>query len=332
MMHIKCVLVEMIIIGTINKTYGEEMNDLLFDFRHMRALAAVVECGSFSAGAKRLGQTQSAVSQMIADMEKNFSIEVFDRRKRPVKLTLAGEEVYKYAVKILFESKQMQEQFYAIKKGQLPLLRLGVVDSMTQLLVFEVLELLAPRVNRIIQITGTAPDLLNALQQGKIDLAITAVSANVPENVLLYPLVNEKYLVVTPKAWPEMSLEALCKDAKYVAYAGWTPTGEQTISWLKWRLIKPEVQFELARADTVLNMIAAGYGWTLATPIFLASHVSRLDQFNMQLLPNPGQSRNVGLLCREGEFSDFMKNFAIDLKKELLKKLEPDFHGYFELM
>ena len=51
------------------------------ELRHLLALVAVVEAGTFSAAAERLGYTQSAVSQQIANLERIIGerlIEPFD--------------------------------------------------------------------------------------------------------------------------------------------------------------------------------------------------------------------------------------------------------------
>lgn len=57
----------------------------------LRAFNAVVDEGNYSAAARRLGMSQPAVSQAIQDLEKAFSIKLFERRGRslvPTQLAL----------------------------------------------------------------------------------------------------------------------------------------------------------------------------------------------------------------------------------------------------
>ncbi|HEY9376078.1 MAG TPA: LysR family transcriptional regulator, partial [Jiangellaceae bacterium] len=63
------------------------------EMRHLLALVAVVETGTFSKAAEQLGYTQSAVSQQVATLERIVGAPLFERPggPRPVRLTAAGE-------------------------------------------------------------------------------------------------------------------------------------------------------------------------------------------------------------------------------------------------
>lgn len=56
----------------------------------LRAFIAAVEEGSFSAGARRLHRAQSAVSELISNLEAQIGVVLFDRSERYPKLTPAG--------------------------------------------------------------------------------------------------------------------------------------------------------------------------------------------------------------------------------------------------
>ena len=63
------------------------------EMRHLLALVAVVESGTFSAAAEQLGYTQSAVSQQVGTLERMVGAPLFERPggRRTVQLTTAGE-------------------------------------------------------------------------------------------------------------------------------------------------------------------------------------------------------------------------------------------------
>jgi len=67
----------------------------------LEIFAAVVQEGSFSGAASRLYMTQPAVSQHIQDLEASLGTKLFDRRRRGVHLTAAGETLHDYTRKIL---------------------------------------------------------------------------------------------------------------------------------------------------------------------------------------------------------------------------------------
>ena len=71
------------------------------DFK-LKVFMAVAENGSFTIAAKALGVTQPAVSQNIAELERNMGAELFTRGRGAVTLTAAGITFKEYAEKILY--------------------------------------------------------------------------------------------------------------------------------------------------------------------------------------------------------------------------------------
>ncbi len=65
----------------------------------LKAFLAVARFGSFSAAAKELGISQSAISQSVAELEKQCECKLF-LRTGPVALTLEGERFKPYAEEI----------------------------------------------------------------------------------------------------------------------------------------------------------------------------------------------------------------------------------------
>ena len=82
---------------------GEHDLWLGVEVRHLAALRAVAEEGTFGAAALRLGYAQSAISQQIAALERYVGHRLFDRPggSRPVQLTRAGELLLGHAETIM---------------------------------------------------------------------------------------------------------------------------------------------------------------------------------------------------------------------------------------
>lgn len=71
------------------------------DLITLRAVVSVVDEGSFSGAAKKIGRTQSAVSLQIAKLEERMDILLFERTSRSLAQTPAGEVFTAYARRIL---------------------------------------------------------------------------------------------------------------------------------------------------------------------------------------------------------------------------------------
>lgn len=79
--------------------YAERMVDL----KHLRALVAVVDEGTFTDAAARLGVSQAAVSRSVAALEKELGTRLLRRTSREVSLTADGQQVLARARRILTE-------------------------------------------------------------------------------------------------------------------------------------------------------------------------------------------------------------------------------------
>ena len=63
----------------------------------METFVAVVEAGSFSIAAQRLGVGQPAVSKAIAQLEESLGVSLLSRSTRGVATTEAGENFYAHS-------------------------------------------------------------------------------------------------------------------------------------------------------------------------------------------------------------------------------------------
>jgi DNA-binding transcriptional LysR family regulator len=69
----------------------------------------IVEEGSFTAAAKKLDVTPSALSKLVTRLEKALSIKLFERSTRTLLITRSGQKVYDQAVIMLNAAKQAVE-------------------------------------------------------------------------------------------------------------------------------------------------------------------------------------------------------------------------------
>src|SRR2546428_12904389 len=101
------------------------------ELRHLIALKAVSDEGSFGRAAKSLGYTQSAISQQIATLERIVGEHLIDRPggPRPVSLTEAGSLLLKHAEAITARLQAAQADLSALRAGDTRPLRVGTYQS-----------------------------------------------------------------------------------------------------------------------------------------------------------------------------------------------------------
>jgi DNA-binding transcriptional LysR family regulator len=114
------------------------------EIRHLAALVAVANEGSFARAATALGFTQSAVSQQIASLEKAVGLPVLDRPKgpRPAELTPAGRLLLGHARDVLTRIESVSTELDQLRRGVTGRLVIGTFQSVSA-------EILPPVVGRM---------------------------------------------------------------------------------------------------------------------------------------------------------------------------------------
>lgn len=100
------------------------------ELRHLRYFIAVADELSFSHAAERLGIAQPPLSQQIQALEAQLSVQLFDRKKRPLQLTQAGAAFLEEARSILKTLEQAVTKTQRIQQGELGCLTIGFTSAM----------------------------------------------------------------------------------------------------------------------------------------------------------------------------------------------------------
>jgi DNA-binding transcriptional LysR family regulator len=83
----------------------------------LRAFIAAVDEGSFSAGARKLHRAQSAISELVSNLEAQLSVVLFDRSERYPKLTPAGVQLVADARGVLANVDLLKARAKGISRG-----------------------------------------------------------------------------------------------------------------------------------------------------------------------------------------------------------------------
>jgi DNA-binding transcriptional LysR family regulator len=78
------------------------------DIRHFKTFKSIIEEGSFSNAALKLGYTQSTVTSQIQQLEQELSIKLFEKIGRNMILTPLGKELIPYAEELLSTVKKIE--------------------------------------------------------------------------------------------------------------------------------------------------------------------------------------------------------------------------------
>jgi DNA-binding transcriptional LysR family regulator len=180
--------------------------DLDLDLRHLRAFVAVAEELHFGRAAARLGLAQPPVSMMIARIEKQLGVRLFDRTSRRVYLTPAGERLLAEAQRLIDVADQTMLRIGEIRDGEAGRLRIGAAPSVLAAVVPRVLRPLrevAPNVEIHVDATQLERQT-RMVRDGALDLAFLVLpdteSAPAHPELDFVPLLRERLMVAVSEA------------------------------------------------------------------------------------------------------------------------------------
>jgi DNA-binding transcriptional LysR family regulator len=152
------------------------------ELRHLAALRAIVEEGSFNRAALRLGYTQSAVSQQIGALERIVGHRLLNRQigSNKVSLTPAGERFLAHADRLLDGLLTAEADLADLRRGGGERLAVGTYQSVGVRVLPEVLRRFSatwPGVDVQLVESWSDDELLAQLRRG--DLSLTFATAPV---------------------------------------------------------------------------------------------------------------------------------------------------------
>ena len=87
------------------------------------------ECGSFTKAAELLNYSQSSISRMINDLEREWKVALLERSVGGVKLTSDGMKLLPYAKSVVAEFEKLQMEIDELNGLQSGLIRIGTFSS-----------------------------------------------------------------------------------------------------------------------------------------------------------------------------------------------------------
>ncbi len=269
--------------------------------RQLEYLVAVAEERSFQRAARRCHVTQPALSTQIRQLEDLLEVILFERDRRRVLVTPAGEALLARAREVLAAADDLVTAARAFTQPMAGTLRLGVIPTVAPFLLPSVL----PRIRRefpalrlLLREDQTA-DLVAACEAGRIDLLLLALEADLGR-LISEPLFDDPFLLAVPEGHrlarrgrlPETALEGeevlLLEDGHCLR--------DQTLAVCR-EAGAPEVgDFRASSLATLVEMVASGVGVTLLPRLAEASVLR--EGLVLRRFAAPEPRRTIGLAWR----------------------------------
>jgi DNA-binding transcriptional LysR family regulator len=301
--------------------------------RALEVFAVVAKTGTMVAAAKQLKLTQPAISQMVAGLEQSLGIQLFDRSVRPPVLTLQGTALIKHAAAITESVRQFRSTVRLGRAAQLPLLRIGILNSFATTMgpyVFKQLRNIAAEWSID---SGFHATRFRTVVDRDFDFAITADESAVPDEVKAVPILTEPFLIVVPAKYKDrdLALPRMAEELDLIRFGRDPALHARFDRALEKRGVIAQHRYHLDTTEAVLAMVAVGSGWTILPPLAVIKSVQRGEP--IRAVPFPGKpfyrTINVVSLKSEGQsLARQIRDASIDALKEYfmppLRKLMPE--------
>jgi len=173
------------------------------ELRHLETFVKINELKSFSKAAEELFLTQPTVSKQIIDLENYFKIKVFDRTKRSVALTRAGELLLRYAKDFISLKKEMTEAIDAFKGLKTGSIVVGASNIPGVYIIPETLNVFKKKYEgiKVKLLISDSKEIINKTEQGEIDIGFVGDRDNA-KNLIYKKFFDDTIVVAAPKNFP----------------------------------------------------------------------------------------------------------------------------------
>ncbi|MGG5315165.1 LysR family transcriptional regulator [Enterococcus sp. AZ072] len=239
------------------------------DIQKLETFIQLAEHLNYSKAAEETYTTQGNVSKHILALEKELTVNLFNRSKRQVTLSAAGHELLPYAQEIVHQTHLMQEKAAQVKQRQQHSLTIYTIPTLIN---YPALEKIAtfrnqhPEVNLLLKETENEP--LSAIRFFDENTLFFTRLFQLPEHSFDYKIVDQDcFVAVLPADHPlaeekELSLERLEREA-FLLLGKETGLLKPILQLCQQSGFTPENNYGGSRIDLILNMIASGLGISL---------------------------------------------------------------------
>jgi LysR family transcriptional regulator, hydrogen peroxide-inducible genes activator len=271
--------------------------------RQLECLVAVAETRSFRGAATALGISQPALSAQVQAAEHVLGIQVFERDRRSVLITPAGDDVVNRAREALIAVDAVGDA--ARRRGE-PLvgsLRLGVIPTIAPYW----LPALLPEVHRrfprleLILREDQTHRLLAQLSAGQLELALLAIP--VQGDFTTAPVAREGFIAAAPRGAPLIKnrgrlTERDLDDQVVLLLEDGHCLRDQALEVCKRAGAIESVGVRATSLPTLVQMVAGGLGVTLLPEAAVATLVQKHGPVGLAEFAKPVPGRTIGLAWR----------------------------------
>ena len=298
------------------------------NIRDLKYLVAVADTHHFGHAAERCFVSQPTLSGQIKKLEEQLGVTLFERTKRSVKTTRLGEAITAQARKVLEQADALQQLAKSYQDPLVGPLQIGAIPTLSPYLMPLILKPLKkqyPQMKLVLSEEMT-DSLLVRLGKHEIDAALLATPVDDP-SLKSIPLFDEPFWLVHPRDHPLSKKKKINQadldgtDLLLLAEGHCFAEQSMEVCHLQERDTQGDLaDLRAASLETLLQMVAAGFGSTLLPALALKTASAKDSDLVVRQLQLPDTFRRISLVYR----STFPRQQALEAFTEIVLKNLPD--------
>lgn len=231
--------------------------------RHWKIFVAVAECGTMSQAARDLQITQPSISQAISEIEREYSVLLFERVGKRLYLTDTGRSFLPYTKRLLSMEDELDE--FLRSAASRKQIRIGATVTVGTCLISPLVEELERRIPGIRTVVSVANTQIveNRLLSGELDVGLVEGLVRSPD-LRWEPAICDELVFVCSRNHPfcgreQIALSDLTKQSLILREQG-SGTRAQLESLLRLRGVAADVRWDCSSTEAILNAVARGHG------------------------------------------------------------------------
>lgn len=272
----------------------------------LKYVLAVAEYKNFTLAAEKCFVTQPTLSMQIQKVEEELGIQIFDRTKKPIKITEIGEKIVVQSKSIVNEADRIQDivdQQKGFIGGEF---RLGIIPTIMPTLLPMFLKNFIkkyPKIKLIIEELNTE-DIIFKLNNGHLDAAIAATPLN-EEKIKEVVLYFEPFVAYIPDdhnafSKKEIEISDLNMDEILLLQDGHCFRDSVLNLCKNNNIANNQFQIESGSFETLIKLADEGLGTTLL-PYLHTLDLKEKDQLKLRHFTEPKPAREVSLIYPKNE-------------------------------
>jgi len=293
------------------------MRDLKLD--QLRTFLDVIERGSFTAAADRIGISQPAVSLQVRQLEKRLGLRLVERVGKTVRPTQAGLVLIEHARRIGGNVDAALSDMAGLSADPAGHVRLGTgASACIHLLppIFRQLKDRFPSLQITVK-TGDTPDILKEIEDNTLDIGLVTLPAT-GRMFSVTPILKDEFVFVSAadRVQPDTAVDAdNLKDVPLILYEAGGHTRTLVDGWLASAGVSVSPVMDLGSVEAIKGLVGAGLGCAILPKSGVGED---LDQTGLSIRSlSPRLERELAVVIR----NDKPRHMGLREMEAVLKEL-----------